>query len=429
MTARFDLRREGAAALDAADPLAGFRREFALPADADRGETVYLCGHSLGLAPVAATALVEQELQDWRRLAVLGHEAAERPWIGYAEQLAPALAELCGAAADEVAAMSSLSVNLHLLLAALFRPHGDRTRVLIEAGAFSSDRQVVVSQLRWHGLDPAANLVELAPRTGEELLRIEDIEARIAAEGARLALVLWPGVQYRTGQAFELARIARAARATGALLCADLAHAIGNVPLSLHADDVDCAAWCSYKYLNAGPGAIGGLFLHRRHHPAVAAAGLHGWWGHEAQTRFRMEPGFRPAPGAAALALSNPPIFSSAPLRASLAQFRRAGMQALRAKSLRLTAYLEELLQRRCGGQLLQVTGRDPAARGAQLSLRVCGARERARAVFDALAPRGLIADWREPDIIRIAPVPLYNSFDDAWRASDLLAAVLRERR
>jgi kynureninase len=426
MTTPFDLRRETAVALDAADPLASFRQEFSLPADSHHGPAVYLCGHSLGLAPIAATALVEQELKDWRRLAVLGHEGAERPWIGYAEQLAPALAQLCGARESEVVAMSSLSVNLHLLLAALFRPQGERRCVLIEAGAFSSDRHVVASQLRWHGLDPAVHLLELAPRAGEELLRIEDIEARIAAEAPRLALVLWPGVQYRTGQAFDLARIARATRGAGALLCADLAHAIGNVPLALHDDEVDCAAWCSYKYLNAGPGAIGGLFLHQRHHAAIAANALHGWWGHEGQTRFHMGAEFRPASGAAALALSNPPIFSTAPLLAALAQYQRAGLPELRAKSLQLTAYLEYLLRERCGVQLEQVTGVDPAARGAQLSVRVRGGRERARTVFDALPPRGLIADWREPDIIRLAPVPLYNSFEDAWRAADILAAALQ---
>lgn len=425
MTPHFDLRRESALALDAADPLAGFRDEFALPADPQHGSAVYLCGHSLGLAPVAAAAIVEQELKYWRRLAVLGHEAAERPWIGYAEQLSPALAQLCGAQSDEVVAMSSLSVNLHLLLAALFRPRGARCRVLIEAGAFSSDRHVVASQLRWHGLDPDTCLVELAPRVGEDLLRTEDIEARIAAEGEQLALVLWPGVQFRTGQAFDLGCIARATHAVGALLCADLAHAIGNVPLALHEQDVDCAAWCSYKYLNAGPGATGGLFVHQRHHATVGSSALQGWWGHEGQSRFRMEPQFRPAAGAAALALSNPPILSTAPLLASLRQYQRAGLPALRAKSLQLTAYLEYLLRERCGPRLEQVTGSDPAARGAQLSVRVPGGRARARALFDALAPRGLIADWREPDIIRLAPVPLYNSFEDVWRAADILAAAL----
>lgn len=425
MNRDFDLRRESALALDAADPLAAFRDEFALPTHPQQGTAVYLCGHSLGLAPLAAAALVEQELKDWRRLAVLGHEAAERPWIGYAEQLASGLAQLCGAQATEVVAMNSLSVNLHLLLAALFRPQGPRRRVLIEAGAFSSDRHVVTSQLRWHGLDPDACLVELAPRAGEELLRIEDIEARIAAEGPALALVLWPGVQFRTGQAFDLGRIAHAAHGAGALLCADLAHAIGNLPLALHDQDVDCAAWCSYKYLNAGPGAIGGAFVHERHHTAVAGHALQGWWGHEGQSRFRMEAQFRPATGAAALALSNPPILSTAPLLASLQQYQRAGLAALRAKSLRLTAYLEYLLHERCGMQLAQVTGNDPATRGAQLSVRVRGGRARARALFESLARRGLIADWREPDIIRLAPVPLYNSFADVWRAVDILAAAL----
>ena len=422
------LSREAARRLDAADPLAAFRQEFSLPAHGAHGPAVYLCGHSLGLAPNAAAAQVERELRDWRRLAVLGHESAERPWIGYAELLTPALAGLCGAQEAEVAAMSSLSVNLHLLLAALFRPDGERRRVLIESGAFASDRHVVASQLRWHGLDPVADLVELAPRAGEELLRIEDIEARIAAEGSRLALVLWPGVQFRTGQAFDLARIARATRAAGALLCADLAHAIGNVPLALHAADVDCAAWCSYKYLNGGPGAIGGLFVHARHHATVAHQGLQGWWGHAGATRFRMGAEFLPAAGAAALALSNPPVLSTAPLLASLEQFQRAGLPALRAKSIHLTGWLEAQLHERCGTALQLLTGSDPQQRGAQLSLRVRGGRAHAHAVFASLQPAGLIADWREPDIIRLAPAPLYNDYEDCLRAAELLAAALAAR-
>jgi kynureninase len=426
MSSPFDARRAVALARDAADPLAGLRHEFALPADWNQLPAVYLCGHSLGLAPLAASAHVERELHDWRRLAVLGHEEAERPWIGYAEQLSPALATLCGALPAEVVAMSSLSVNLHLLLAAMLRPDGERRRVLIEAGAFSSDRHIIVSQLVWHGLDPVAELIELAPRAGEELLRMEDIEARIAAEGARLALVLWPGVQYRTGQSFDLARIARATREVGAVLCADLAHAIGNVPLALHDAEVDAAAWCSYKYLNGGPGAIGGLFLHARHHGSVPHRALHGWWGHAGVTRFQMGAQFLPAAGAAALALSNPPILSTAPLLASLEQFERAGMGALRDKSRQLTGYLESLLRTRCDGQLQQLTGTDPESRGAQLSVRVRGGRGRARAVFEALRPQGLIADWREPDVIRLAPAPLYNSFEDVWRAADLLSASLQ---
>jgi kynureninase len=410
-----------ARAQDLADPLAEFRARFALPAGADGAPLVYLCGHSLGLAPRAAAHLVAEEMTDWQRLGVLGHERARRAWIGYAEQLQPALADLTGAQRQEVVAMNSLSVNLHLLLASFYRPNTQRRAILIEAGAFSSDRHVVASQLAWHGFDPASALLELPPRPGEDTLRLEDVEAALARDGARIALVLWPGVQYRTGQAFDLARIARAAHAAGCRVGFDLAHAIGNLPLALHEDGADFAAWCSYKYLNGGPGALGGAFIHERHlRGGAELARLAGWWGHEATSRFELSGDFRPAPGAAAWALSNPPIFSSAPLLASLPLFAEAGLAPLRRKSIALTGYLEFLLQG-LGGVTL-VTPRDAAQRGCQLSLRIrAGGR-----VFDALRDRGVIGDWREPDLIRMAPVPLYNTFEDVWQAAHALGEVLR---
>src|SRR5579863_522094 len=341
-----DSERERARIEDERDPLRALRARFALPAAADGEPAVYFCGHSLGLAPHAARAAVLAEIEDWERLAVRGHDAARSPWIGYAAQLQAPLAELCGAQAAEVVAMNSLSVNLHLLCASFYRPSGERTAVLIEAGAFSSDRHVVASQILWHGLDPARELIELAPRAGEECLRGEDIERRIGELGGRLALVLWPGVQYRTGQCFDLARIARAAHAAGALAGFDLAHAIGNVPLSLHDDDADFAAWCSYKYLNGGPGAIGGAFVHERHLARTDLPRLTGWWGHDPATRFRMRPEFSPATGAAGWAVSNMPIFSTAPLRVALPLFAEAGIPALRRKSLALTDYFEAQLRR-----------------------------------------------------------------------------------
>jgi kynureninase len=416
-----------AAALDAADPLAGLRECFALPRDAQGRELAYLCGHSLGLAPLAARARVLEELADWERLGVQGHEQARRDWIGYAERLAPPLAALVGAQPAEVVAMNSLTVNLHLLLASFYRPSGERQRILIEAGAFPSDRHVVTSQLRWHGIDPAAALIELAPRPGEDLLREGDLLAAIAEQGERLALVLWPGVQYLTGQAFELAPIAAAARAVGARCGFDLAHSVGNLPLALHASGADFAAWCSYKYLNAGPGAIGGAFVHERHaDPAGPGAlpRLSGWWGHEPASRFRMSPGLQLAPGAAGWQLSNPPIFSAAPLLASLALFESAGIGALRGKSLALTGFLAECIAALCGSSVQQVTPADPAQRGCQLSLRVRGGRERAHAAWARLASRQLIGDWREPDTIRLAPVPLYNRYAEALAAALALAEV-----
>jgi kynureninase len=419
-------RLDRARSQDAADALAPLRERFAIPRGADGAPLLYFCGHSLGLAPLGARGMIEAEIADWERLGVLGHEHARSAWLGYAELLQQPLAELAGAQPHEVVAMNSLTVNLHLLLASFYRPEGPRRAILIEAGAFSSDRHAVASQIEWHGLDPERELIELGPRPGEDLIRIEDIEARIAAEGARLALILWPGVQYRTGQLFDLRRITRAAHAAGAGAGFDLAHAIGNVPLALHADDADFAVWCSYKYLNAGPGALGGAFVHERHLRGEQRPRLSGWWGHDPDTRFEMRADFVGARGAAAWALSNPPIFSAAPLRASLPLFAQAGMAALRRKSRALTAYLEELIGELAAGELTIITPADPDQRGSQLSVRTRGGAAHGRGVFDALAARGVVCDWRQPDTLRIAPVPLYNSFEDVLRGAWRLCALLR---
>jgi kynureninase len=415
-----------ARAEDRADPLATMRSRFALPrpdpgrAAASAEALCYLCGHSLGLAPLAARAAIEQEIGDWERLGVLGHEHARSPWIGYAEQLQAPLARLAGALPAEVVAMSSLGVNLHLLLASFYRPTPARSAILIEAGAFSSDHQILATQIAWHGLDPARELIELSPRPGESCLRTQDIEQCIAQLGGRLALVLWPGVQYLTGQYFDLPRLAAAAHAAGGLIGLDLAHAIGNVPLALHEDGVDFSAWCSYKYLNAGPGAIGGAFVHERHLGREDLPRLKGWWGHEAATRFQMRATFAAAAGAPAFAISNPPIFSSAPLRAALPLFEEAGMPALRRKSLALTAYLETLLLDLLGEELMLVTPAAPA-RGAQLSLRLRDGPQRGRRAFEFLERRGVIGDWREPDLIRLSAVPFYNRFEDMVLAAWML--------
>jgi len=300
-----------------------------------------------------------------------------------------------------------------------------RDKVLIESGAFSSDRHAILGQLSWHKLDETETLIELAPRSGEETLRIEDIEAKIAELGSELAMVLWPGVQYRTGQAFDCARITRAAHDQGAIAGFDLAHAIGNLPLQLHDWDVDFAVWCSYKYLNSGPGAIGGAFIHERHF-GQSPSRLSGWWGHDPQTRFQMAPEFRPAPGAAGWAVSNPPIFSAAPLLASLEMFRAAGMGELRAKSVRLTAYAERMI-RELARDVQILTPGSVDERGCMLSLRIAGGPRRSRRIFDVLSDRGIVCDWREPDTIRIAPTPLYNRFIDIFELADTLAAALKE--
>jgi len=422
----FDQLLREARALDSNDPLAPLQAQFAIPRDADDKPLLYLCGHSLGLAPRGARLSVETELTRWEQLGVMGHHDGQPRWIDFAESLQQPLSQLVGALPQEVAAMNSLSVNLHLLLASFYRPGATRRLILIEAGAFPSDRHVVASQIAWHGGDASRDLIELAPRGGEDLLRPDDIEAAIAAHAARLALVLWPGVQYRTGQLFDPAAIARATHAAGAIAGFDLAHSIGNVPLSLHADDADFAVWCSYKYLNAGPGAVGGAFVHQRHLKRTDLLRLTGWWGHHSDTRFEMAARFEPAEGTSAWAVSNPPILSTAPLRASLPLFASAGMSALRAKSQRLTAYLEQLLKQRSGEHLKLVTPAEPAQRGCQLSVRLLDGAQRGRQVFQALSRRGVIADWREPDIIRLAPVPLYNSYEDvlrgAWHLSEILS-------
>ena len=409
--------------LDQADSLRAFRERFALPRDRHGEPLVYLCGHSLGLMPLTARALVLEELEDWAQLGVLGHEHARRPWIPYHENLRDGLASLTGARSGEVVAMSSLTVNLHLLLAAFYRPSGERRRILIEAGAFSSDRHAVASQITWRGLDPAEALIELPSPAGTDTTPEEAIEAYLEQHGASVALVLWPGVQYRTGQAFDLGRVARAAHYAGCIAGFDLAHAIGNMPLALHDIEADFAVWCGYKYLNGGPGAIGGCFVHERHERPH----LSGWWGHEAATRFRMGPEFHATPGAAGWQISNPPILSSAPLIASLALFSQAGLQSLRQKSLALTGYLEYLLDRLAPDVEL-ITPRAAGARGCQLSFRIHGPPGRGHRVFDALAAQGVIGDWREPDTVRLAPVPLYNSFADVWRGAEALARALGRR-
>jgi kynureninase len=429
--------RQEAQARDAADALAAFRARFALPRDAHGRELTYLSGHSLGLMPLAAREVVAQELEEWSRLAVLGHEEARRPWVPYHENLTAGLAELTGALPGEVVAMNSLTVNLHLMMASFYRPQGVRTKVLMEAGAFSSDRHAVASQIAWHGLDPEAHLIELAPRAGEDTVPESAIEAALAAHGAQVALVLWPGVQFRTGQAFELARVARAAHAAGCVMGFDLAHSVGNTPLAIHDSGADFAVWCSYKYLNGGPGAIGGCFVHERHARAqprerhsggVPGARLTGWWGHESATRFLMEPAFRAAAGVEAWQVSNPPILAAAPLVASLAIFHEAGLTRLRAKSVALTDFMDTLVRRLEPGVRI-LTPRASAARGCQLSIRIEGGAQRGRAVFEALLAHGIVCDWRTPDIIRAAPVPLYNRFADVAHFAATLAQILAQRQ
>jgi kynureninase len=411
---------------DEADPLRDYRQRFAVPRNAQGAPIVYLCGHSLGLMPLAAREIVMDEMDDWAKLGVWGHEGSRRPWIPYHENLAADLAYLCGAGRSEVVAMNSLTANLHFMMAGFFRPTGRRTKILIEARAFSSDRHAVASQLSWHGLDAQAHLIELGPHPSQDLITLDAIEACLEQVGDEIALVLWPGVQFRTGQSFDLARIARAARRAGCTVGFDLAHSIGNTPLALHQADADFAVWCGYKYLNGGPGAIGGCFVHERHGQRVQR--LSGWWGHELATRFQMEPGYRAAAGAAGWAVSNPPILSTAPLIASLQIFREAQLERLREKSLALTGFLEFLLSG-LEPQVRIITPRDSAERGCQLSMRIAGNPARGKHIFDLLRARGVACDWREPNVMRAAPVPLYNTFADVFVFADELRRALGEAR
>ncbi|AYA38101.1 kynureninase [Hymenobacter oligotrophus] len=408
--------------LDAADPLRAFRERFHIPAGPNGQPAIYCCGNSLGLLPKNARAAVEQEFRSWEERAVEGHFHGTSPWMHYHETLTDATARVVGAKPLEVVVMNNLTTNLHLLLISFYRPAGKRYKVLMEGGAFPSDQYALESQVKLHGYAPDDAIVELVPRPGEHTLRTQDIEARIAELGEELALVLLGGVNYYTGQAFDMAAITRAGHAAGAVVGFDLAHAAGNLVLHLHDWDVDFACWCTYKYLNSGPGGTSGVFVHERfaHQPDLPR--LAGWWGHDPADRFQMKKGFRPMPGAAGWQLSNGQIFPMAIHRAALAVVEEAGgMPALRSKSEQLTGYLAFVL-REAGlpaNELEIITPENPAERGCQLSVLV---HREGRALFDYLAAQGIVADWREPNVIRLAPVPLYNSFEEVWRIGQAFA-------
>jgi kynureninase len=418
------LTRAHAEQLDRSDALAPFRDEFHLPQRHDGSPSVYLCGHSLGLASRRALRIVNEELEHWARLGVDGHFDSPRPWLSYHELLTNGLAHLTGAAPIEVVAMNSLTVNLHLMLATFYRPTPERYKILIEQQAFSSDRYAVASQIVRHGLDPAAALLAIAPDEDGALStgRLCDV---IEREGARIAVVLLPGVQYLTGQWLDMRTLAECARKQGCIVGFDLAHAVGNVPLQLHDWNADFAVWCGYKYLNGGPGATAGCFVHERHARNFDLPRFAGWWGHDKSSRFDMPAQFRPLPGAEGWQISNPPILSTAPLVASMELFERAGMQTLRAKSVLLTGYLESLLRQQLSDSVTIITPSDRDARGCQLSLRLRRSAEDARAVHKSLGARGFVCDWREPDVIRAAPVPLYNTFTEVWEFVEALKQAL----
>ncbi len=407
---------ETAKRLDREDQLAEYRARFCIPAGADGRASIYLCGNSLGLQPREVQAVVSSMLEDWGRYGVEGHFLGQRPWLPYHEQFAEPLATLAGASPPEVVCMNTLTVNLHLMMISFYRPTPERYRLLIEKPAFPSDRYAVESQARLHGLDPADALIEVGPRDGESHIGEDDILAVIDERGDSIALVMLPGVQYYSGQCFDMRTITAAARAKGCKVGWDLAHAIGNVPLDLHDWGADFAVWCSYKYLNGGPGAIAGCFVHERHAKKADLPRLAGWWGHDKTTRFHMGPEFVPCDGAEGWQLSNPPVLSMAPLIPALDIFMQAGMARLAKKSRRLTGWLETLLTERLSAEIDILTPASPEHRGAQLSLRVRSPHRTGREVFERLTGAGVVVDWREPDVIRAAPVPLYNSFEDVAR-------------
>ena len=410
--------------LDDDDPLRSYRDRFLIPYRPDGRPVIYFAGNSLGLQPKSVRPLLDRELQDWADLGVDAHFSGKSPWYSYHEVFRESGARLVGAGPGEVVMMNSLTVNLHLMMVSFYRPTPTRHKILIEDPCFPSDLYAVKTQLRYHGYEPAEALVIAKPRNGEHLLRTEDIDEILTKEGERIALVMLGGVNFVTGQVLDMAHITAAAKDHGCVVGFDLAHAAGNIPLQLHRWDVDFAVWCNYKYLNSGPGAVGGCFVHERHTEANDLPRLGGWWGNDPTTRFQMhlQPEFVPREGAEGWQISNPPILSMAPVRASLAIFDETGIPALRAKSERLTGYLEFLLDRVGSARFEIITPRDPAHRGCQLSLLV---RERSGELLEQLHSTGMICDFREPNVLRLAPTPLYNSYSEVWHFVETLTQLL----
>jgi kynureninase len=408
--------------LDAEDPVRGFREKFSLPLGNNGKPVIYFAGNSLGLMPKSARQIVEEELDNWAKLGVDAHHATGTPWYSYHEVLREPMARLVGAKPHEVICMNSLTVNLHLMMATFYQPTKSRFKVLMEEPAFPSDTYAIKTQIRHHGLDPKDALVLARPRKGEFTLRTDDVIELIEKQADELAVVMLAGVNFFTGQLFDIEKITAAAQKHGIVIGFDLAHAVGNVSLALHDCDVDFAVWCSYKYLNAGPGAVAGAFVHERHATNTKLPRLAGWFGNDPNTRFRLhlEPDFIPVPSADGWQISNPPIFSMGPLRASLAIFDEAGgMEQLRAKSVKLTGYLEFLIDQIGSKKFSVITPADAKARGAQLSIQ---AHEHPKQLHEELIAAGVKCDFREPNVIRVAPTPLYNTFHEVWRFAQILA-------
>ena len=424
---RFEGNKPFALEMDSKDELRNFRDQYHIPKKEGK-DAIYFCGNSLGLQPKEAAGLVENEMNRWRDLGVEGHFKGEWPWTQYHKAVVHAAMDIVGAKEEEIIHMNTLTVNLHLLMASFYKPTKERYLIIMEAGAFPSDQYVVESQVRMHGFDPETSIVEVSPVEGETLISTEQIKEVIRKNGDRTAMVLFGGIQYFTGQCLDMAEISKVTHETGAFLGLDLAHAVGNVPLKLHEWGVDFAAWCTYKYLNSGPGAIGGVYIHEKYATDPTFPRLAGWYGYNAATRFLMQKKFQATPTAEGWQLSNAPILSFAPLIASHSLFQQAGMERLRNKSILLTSYLTYLLDSIPAKERVFeiITPRELSARGAQLSLFTD---HQGKALFQYLSERGVVCDWRENNltekgvgaagVIRVAPTPMYNTFEEVYQFAD----------
>lgn len=411
--------------LDNADPLASYRTKFHIPKHRDGNDIIYFCGNSLGLQPKTTKDYINQELKDWAELGVEGHVYGKNPWLSYHELLTENMAKIVGAKPIEVVVMNTLTTNLHLMMVSFYKPTKNRYKILIEADAFPSDKYAVESQLRHHGFDDKEGLILWSSRENEELARYDDLEAIMEVHGDEIALIMIGGVNYYTGQFFDLRRIAELGHQYGCVVGFDCAHGAGNVNLDLHNSGADFAIWCSYKYLNSGPGSLSGVFVHEKHAYRNDLNRFTGWWSHNKETRFRMRDDFDMLPGAEGWQLSNPPILSMAAIKASLDMFAEAGMDNLIAKSKKLTNYFEFLLNELHNESIKIITPKNPMERGCQLSIQVKNAD---KSLHKKLTDAGIISDWREPDVIRCAPVPLYNSFEDVYIMVERLKSILNER-
>jgi len=419
----FENSLEYAQEQDAQDPLSSFRKKFHLPKDKNGKEQIYLCGNSLGLQPKITSNYINEVLADWANLGVEGHTEAKHPWVPYHEFLTDNMAGIVGAKPSEVVVMNTLTTNLHLMMVSFYNPTETRYKIIVESDAFPSDKYAVESQLKFHGIDPKDGLILWSPRENEDLCRMEDLEDILNERGNEVALLMIGSTNYYTGQSFPLKEIAALGHKHGCIVGFDLAHGAGNIQPNLHESGADFAVWCTYKYLNGGPGSLGGCFVHERHAHNKNLKRFAGWWGHNKKTRFNMRKEFDALPGAEGWQLSNPPILSMAAIRASLDTFAEAGFDNLRKKSIKLTGYLEFLLDEMKNDSINVITPRNPQERGCQLSIQVKNADKR---LHSQLTEAGVISDWREPDVIRIAPAPLYNSFEDVYRFSKKLKEILK---